>query len=203
MALSSTSAVALALVILSIYTTAIADDASVDDLIEQLESPTPEVRGKALQGLRQVPPSDAAARSFVRALGKDQEYIQEFAAATLVRMGSVSVTPLIEGLSASKPGARARAASTLAKMGAPGEALPALLTALRDRDRDVRTRAGVALTMIGAAAMPGLVAALADHEVAVRSDAAYALGQLALRHRIDLPADDSGAAGSSDGPGIR
>jgi HEAT repeat protein len=71
------------------------------------------------------------------------------------------------------------AANALVRIGPA--AVPALIEALKDKDRNVRRAAALALGKIGPAtkdAVPALIEALKDKESYVRSAAAWALGKI-------------------------
>jgi HEAT repeat protein len=76
-------------------------------------------------------------------------------------------------------GVRDTAADALGRIG--DAAVPALIAALEDPDRDVRTQATRALARMGAkaeSAIPALIEALNDDDKEVRQGAARALGQI-------------------------
>lgn len=87
-----------------------------------------------------------------------------------------AVGPLLETLrDGPDPAVRAFAALTLAQCGRP-VAVPALIAALADPEKVVRTAAGRALAGLGPEAVPALIAALSDPSWVVRYRAAEALG---------------------------
>jgi HEAT repeat protein len=87
-----------------------------------------------------------------------------------------AVGPLLEVLrEAPDPAVRAFAALTLAQCDRP-VAVPALIVALADSNKVVRTAAARALSGLGAEAVPALIAALEDPSWVVRYRAAEALG---------------------------
>jgi HEAT repeat protein len=87
-----------------------------------------------------------------------------------------AVGPLLETLrEGPDPAVRAFAALTLAQCGRPA-AVPALIAALADPEKVVRTAAGRALSGLGPEAVPALIAALGDPSWVVRYRAAEALG---------------------------
>ncbi len=74
---------------------------------------------------------------------------------------------------------RPSAADALGKVGpAAKEVVPALIAALKDKDKEVRMSATFALIEIGGAAVPALIAALKDENREMRWRAANALGQI-------------------------
>lgn len=89
-----------------------------------------------------------------------------------------AVGPLLETLREEPdPAVRAFAALTLAQCGRPA-ALSALIAALADPEKVVRTAAARALTGIGEEAVPPLIGALGDPSWVVRYRAAEALGRI-------------------------
>ena len=72
---------------------------------------------------------------------------------------------------------RRAAAEALEKIGDP-QAIPALIEALKDEDRDVRRTAAWALGQIGPPAVPALIQALRDEKWEVRQAAAEALEKI-------------------------
>ncbi len=84
---------------------------------------------------------------------------------------------------------RIRAIEVLGEIGMKAkEAVPVLITALKDQDADVRGSAAYALGEIGKEAVPTLIAALEDQEVFARSSAAYALGKIGKEAKEAVPA---------------
>ena len=87
-----------------------------------------------------------------------------------------AVGPLLETLrDAPDPAVQAFAALTLAQCGRAA-AVPALIAALADPEKVVRTAASRALAGIGPEAVPALIGALGDRSWVVRYRAAEALG---------------------------
>lgn len=86
-------------------------------------------------------------------------------------------------------GVRETAADSLGRIG--DAAVPALITALEDADRDVRAQAARALARMGPkaeAAIPALIEALDDDDKFVRQGAARALGQIGPLAEDAVPA---------------
>jgi HEAT repeat protein len=89
-----------------------------------------------------------------------------------------AVGPLLETLrKAPDPTVRAFAALTLAQCGRPA-VVPALIAALADPEKVVRTAAARALAGIGPEAVPALIGALGDPSWVVRYRAAEALSEI-------------------------
>ena len=77
----------------------------------------------------------------------------------------------------------------LVKIGQP--AVPALIGALKNPDKRVRTHTASALARMGEqakAAIPALIAALKDKDTNVRSSAAFALGRMGEQAKVAIPA---------------
>ena len=82
----------------------------------------------------------------------------------------------------------ARVRASFTKLGAPAQAVPALIAALGDANENVRANAAKALARIGPAAVeavPALIAALGDANENVRANAAEALEQIGFSVRRD------------------
>jgi len=72
--------------------------------------------------------------------------VRQLAAATLVKIGTDAVPPLVEALKSKDREKRANAAYVLGQLGEQAqEALPALARTLKDEDKEVRRRAAYAL----------------------------------------------------------
>src|SRR5258707_13524566 len=85
---------------------------------------------------------------------------------------------------------RREAAGALAALKAKA-AVPELITALKDKDDEIRAKAAEALWSIGSNskdAIPALTAALKDKSAAVRLSAAGALGEMAPEAQTAIPA---------------
>ncbi len=100
------------------------------------------------------------------------------AVAVLSRFGSRGVPILVKVLKNDRDyTVRVVAAASLGEIGpAAKNAVPALVQALSEKDREMRKHAATALYMIGPAAVPGLVEALRDNNQEVGVWAATALG---------------------------
>jgi len=85
----------------------------------------------------------------------------------------------IDALSASDAVTRRNAAASLSKCGAMAElAIPPLVAALGDSDKNVFSQAAAVLKKIGRNAVPALCVALGDHNSSVRRMAAVTLGSM-------------------------
>jgi HEAT repeat protein len=96
----------------------------------------------------------------------------------------------MEQLGDPDPAVRRQAANSLAALEAK-EAVPGLITALKDKDTGVRASAAEALWSIGPEAkeaVPDLIAALKDKSPEVRLNAAGALGEIGAEAKDAVPA---------------
>lgn len=96
----------------------------------------------------------------------------------------------MEQLGDPDPAVRRQAARSLAALEAK-EAVPGLITALKDKDQGVRADAAEALWSIGPPAkdaVPDLIAALKDRSPDVRYNAAGALGEIGAGAKDAVPA---------------
>jgi HEAT repeat protein len=83
---------------------------------------------------------------------------------------------------------RYRAAFALAQMGKNAKsAIPNLIDALKDPERDVRFTAGVALEKVGKDAVPSLIVALKDPNPVVSEEAAVALKEIGSDAKVAVP----------------
>jgi HEAT repeat protein len=120
---------------------------------------------------------------------------------------------LVRALQSQNPTDRARAARDLGRLGwLAREALPALVTALRDDDAKVRETGAHAIGLMGPEALPALVEMLTHEDKYVRRQAVWALGKLGPLARPTLsnlcralkdadPRTGSGAAQALGGMG--
>ncbi|GAB4206178.1 MAG: hypothetical protein Fur006_63040 [Coleofasciculaceae cyanobacterium] len=98
------------------------------------------------------------------------------------------VAPLIEKLTDTDFRIRHDAADAIVKIGSP--AVPFLINALKNEDKQVRWRAASALADIGAeasAAVPALITALHDADEYIRRIATYALGKIGPEASTAVP----------------
>ena len=96
---------------------------------------------------------------------------------------------LIEALKAADVSVRLSATEALAAMRPSDKAaVPALIEALGDENRNVRRAVAIALGRIGLVAVPALIEALKDADTAIRLHAAFALGQMGPRAEAAVPA---------------
>jgi HEAT repeat protein len=99
------------------------------------------------------------------------------------------IAPLVEKLTDHSPRVRRDAADALVNIGSP--AVPALITALHDPDRNLRWYAASVLGDLGteaAPAVPALTSALHDEDSEVRLYAILALGNLGMAAKSAVPA---------------
>jgi HEAT repeat protein len=115
-------------------------------------------------------------------LGSDSAVVRRDARSALVEIGSAAVPRLLDELDAPKQHVRWEAAKTLAEIADPSAA-ERLVTALADKDSDVRWVVGAALIALGRAAVRPLLAALTQSDLpdSVYSGAHHVLHDLA-RH---------------------
>jgi HEAT repeat protein len=98
------------------------------------------------------------------------------------------VAPLIEKLTDNDFQVRHDAANAIVKIGSP--AVPALIEALKNENKQVRWRAASALGAIGteaSAAVPALITTLQDEDEYIRRIAAYALGKIGPQASAAVP----------------
>jgi HEAT repeat protein len=163
---------------------------AVEMLLGQLKSKNPRVQAAALRGLldletdpKQVVPLLA------EVIEKGQPEAVSEALGALSVLGEQAVPVLDEALS--RPEARARAAMLVALLGAKAkDVVPALVTALDDKNEDTRREVLLALAAIGPDAAPaigGIQASLSDPEPRIKATAAYALGRIGPAAKAALP----------------
>lgn len=190
----------------------IGDPVAIDPLIDLLSDPYGQVRNEAVKTI--VSLGTPAIDPLIQALVSDQPEVPERASFALVQIGQASVGPLIEGLEATNPAIRKGSASILGHI-RDQAAIPALIRALNDPDRQVRREAVKALAdmkgaatsplmeafksgeplarygsmealwMIGAPSVPLLVESLRDESPDIRKRSALLLGEAGDASAID------------------
>jgi HEAT repeat protein len=171
----------------------IASPASVETLIASLNDPDLKMRSAAVAALAHAgrpalngPTQPGALQALITALGSANEDTRKGAADALARVAAPEAdTALITTLTNQNNDSELRAAAATA-LGFPHNkaAVPSLITALSDRDGDVRDVAQAALVQIGPEATDALIAAMqAGH-----TDAFYAAQAVAQQ---GLPAMDA------------
>ncbi len=172
----------------------------VPDLIAALRDPQPEVRSKAARALGQIgPAARGASVALIRALGDKEASVRDEATTAMEQIGPPSkeearawvarlvpgkadVPALARALKSGAVGIRYYGALGLAMAGPEArDALPALLEAGDDPDRDVQQAAVQSLSKLGrpaASDVPALRHALKAQNPPVRAYAAQSLGQL-------------------------
>jgi HEAT repeat protein len=94
-------------------------------------------------------PDDAIVRRLIGSLKDPDPEVRQNLALALAKIGPPSVEPLVVALTDPLPERRSAAAYALALIGPPARsALPALLTALDDKDVDVRRQASYAVSRL-------------------------------------------------------
>ena len=98
------------------------------------------------------------------------------------------LSALIRSLDNPNPEVRYSAARKLSHMGpAAASAVPALVKALEDPDRQVQKEAMLALRSIGSPAVPALIGALKHNDPGVREEAVLALGKMGSAAHRAIP----------------
>ncbi|HZT79995.1 MAG TPA: HEAT repeat domain-containing protein [Gemmataceae bacterium] len=146
---------------LALASSATAGPDGVADLIRSLKKDQPEVRARSARDLGK---RGAAARAAVPALG------------AVMRQDET-------------PEVRLAAGVALAQIGRP--AVPELVKALRDEDRNTRLRAARQLAVVGpdaVDAVPALVAALRENDIGLRREVLAALGEIGPAAKDAAPA---------------
>jgi HEAT repeat protein len=140
--------------------------------------------------------AQAAVPGVLQALRSPDETIRRCATIALGHLGETllakeAVWALVARLNDSSIAVRRDAALALGRMGPKASAaVPLLIEALRDMDRDTHLAAASALGDIGPAAstaVPHLGRAVKDGDVAVRRTAAYALGRIGPAAKAAVP----------------
>jgi len=153
-------------------------------LVRTLRHPDRQTADAALAALIQLGPH--AIPALIDTLGSGDAALRERASRALLGMGAAAVEPLAAATGNENPAVRLEACAVLASMaqtasigpGAVQPALPALITALGDRDSGVQTWAAIALGALGATAapaLPGLEALRDDADPNLRDAAARAI----------------------------
>lgn len=129
-----------------------------ESLIKQLKDSAPRVRRLAAEKLGREKIGDAAP-AIADLLRDTDPDVRSAARKALVRIGPKSAAPLAKALDSTEDSARLAAVQALAELGTAAEdAVPALMTALKDKNIDVRIHAAYALGQIGPAAKSALPA---------------------------------------------
>lgn len=147
-------------------------------LIGALDHPDPVVVYEAAELLGRTS-DERAVEPLIRVLaGKGAGGVRWKASEALARIGPLAVEPLSELLAGHEdPDVRWKAAFALGEIG-DEKAVGALISALSDVDRFVRTRAAHALSRMGNSIFPALAGALTHPDSKARQGAAEALGRL-------------------------
>jgi len=172
---------------------------AVDEMIQRLDDPDPEVREEAARALGRIGSPDAeAVDALVARLRDPQSTVRPDAATALGQIGDPRAVPaLVESLSCPLPEVQDACARALAAFEKPrppaktvrrlrsiedasdGLTVGDLIVRLDDADAPVREEAARALGRIGSAeAVDALVHRLRDPVSTIRSDAALALGDI-------------------------
>lgn len=167
-------------------------DAGVDELLDLLRHPDPQVRQVAIWFLR-ASPAPRAVPQLEAALSDPVSEIRGAAIQALVATDSARVPVLLPLLDDSVAGVRASALRALATLGA-GEILPRSAEFLRDSSVWIRVSTIESLGVLGAeAAVPLLMRQLADTSAWVRRatvTALVAIGSPAARGALQVAAAD-------------
>ncbi len=160
------------------------------DLVAALERDEEDwVRAAAAKALGMLGRNDVV-KPLARALGYEDREVRVAAAQALARLGQLAVEALLKTLKDGNDFARLYAARALAEGKAGGEkAVKALISALEDKDGDVREMAAYALGEFGDAhAVNPLAELLKDEEIKVRFGAAKALERIPDVSRVSTRA---------------
>ena len=136
------------------------------------------------------PANDSTVGALVAGLNDPDSEVHAAAALALSRLGDRAVTPLRQALKAKDPSA----ALALGQIGAPAanEAVPDLIAALNDDNRDLRVASHHALVRIGAPAVPALSDALKGADLRGWFSISLALGKIGPDARAAVPALSEG-----------
>ncbi|AKV65434.1 hypothetical protein VL20_199 [Microcystis panniformis FACHB-1757] len=147
----------------------IGSETAIAGLFKVLEHSDKDVRGKAVAALGNIA-SETAIPGLLKALEHSDNDVRRNAVAAL---GNIASETVISGWDV-----RRKAAFALAEIGSE-TAIPELLKALEDSDKNVRRKAAFALAEIGSeTAIAGLLKALEHSDDYVRVYAAFALGKI-------------------------
>lgn len=166
-------------------------DTALATLQSGLESTEERARIESARALGHVGNiAERAIPSLCTALKDDQPHVQAFAAEALARIGTPSISCVLEGLNDDK--SRHWAVVVLGEIGpAATSAVPALLKVLKSEDVVSRGEAALALGAIkpdAADVVDALAGALKDKNGMVRASAAYALGEIGAPAKPSVPA---------------
>lgn len=151
------------------------DAAATRDLVRRFAHPDPLVSEKAWEAV--VALGDAAEPALIEGLSAADPTVAEFCAGALGgRSSKAALEPLMKALK-NWPVRRYVAAWALGEIGDP-RAIPALVSALGDRDVEVRKYAARSLTKFGKEATDALLKALDDPSEQTRRYAVRALGEI-------------------------
>jgi len=151
------------------------DAAATRDLVRRFAHPDPEVSEKAWEAV--VALGDAAEPALIEGLSAADPTVAEFCAGALGgRSAKAAVEPLMKALK-NWPVRRYVAAWALGEIGDP-RVIPALVTALGDRDIEVGKYAARSLVKFGKEATGTLLKALDDPSEQTRHYAVRALGEI-------------------------
>lgn len=152
------------------------DRRAVDALVAATTAPQPELRTAATMSLGLIGDHVAAEALFVAARD-EQPAVRDAAIRSLSALG-ISLDKVSPDLSSSSWQVRAAAVATLARLG-DRNAVPLIVSALRDSDSRVRTEAARTLGQFNdPTATDALIGTLSDQSGDVRVEAAFALGRL-------------------------
>lgn len=159
-------------------------------LVEAAKKKNPRVQSAAVQGLMdlQAPPEEIVP-ALADVIAEGEEPAVSEALGALLSLGEAATSVLDEALE--RPEARGRAAVLITYLGSKARAtVPALASALADKNPEVRREVLFALAAIGADAAPAvdtIQKSLDDPEPGNRAVAAYALGRIGPAARAALP----------------
>ena len=159
-------------------------------LLETVKDKNPRVQSAAIRGLLDLntPPKQVVPALAYVVLNGEEPAVGE-ALGALSMMGDAAAEVLDDALA--RPEARGRAALLITYLGPKAKAtVPALATALDDKDPDVRREVLFALAAIGpdsAEATPAIIEELVDPNQTNRAVAAFALGKIGPAAKAALP----------------
>lgn len=158
-------------------------ETAAPDLVPLLRSRSSERRYEAAIALGRTG-DQAAVPALKDALSDPDPGVRWMALEALGAIGGPALPVLIGLLDSDDVDLRWGAAVALGDIGDPA-AIGSLVTALGDSDRYVRTRAALALSVIGVPALPPLAAASGSEDAGVRWAAALALGKIRSPESIE------------------